>query len=295
MEPIYKIQLEWLRAFLFLAKHQNYRKAAEELFISASALHAQIRNLENALGFELFEKNERKIYLTENGKRYYPLVMHALKSIEKDISELRNNKYDAKLNIGVSTYVSNYIMPGFVKHFFQRAPEIELEIKTCDAYMPQRIDEYSLDIGIDRKITNIDRLQYKAVCEGSIRLIVPDIPENAGLKREADYFKKYRILSNTHPTYWDTLTDKIKDIHPDADFMAIEDVCSVETLICAQQGVSYLPLYILKNRKTEGIKYIEPVDIKPPVSYTYMIWKKNNKHVEVFRNLFEAYIKEEQT
>ena len=52
-----------LRAFLLVAQHQNFTRAAEALFITTSGLSLLIRELENQLGFRLFDRTTRHVAL----------------------------------------------------------------------------------------------------------------------------------------------------------------------------------------------------------------------------------------
>lgn len=50
------MNLEWYYTFLVVAKYQNYRKAADELFITQTTVFNHIKNLEGLLGVNLFEQ-----------------------------------------------------------------------------------------------------------------------------------------------------------------------------------------------------------------------------------------------
>lgn len=55
------------RAFLAVAKHRSFTRAAHEMHISQPALSATIRELERRLGFLLFERTSRHVGLTREG------------------------------------------------------------------------------------------------------------------------------------------------------------------------------------------------------------------------------------
>ena len=56
-----------LRAFLLVAQHHSFARAAEALFVTPSALSLLIRELENQLGFRLFDRTTRHVALTAHG------------------------------------------------------------------------------------------------------------------------------------------------------------------------------------------------------------------------------------
>ena len=67
-----------LQYFSTLARVLHYTHAAEELHISQPTLSYSINELEKEMGVRLFEKQNRKIFLTESGERFLPYVKKAM-------------------------------------------------------------------------------------------------------------------------------------------------------------------------------------------------------------------------
>ena len=63
-----QIELRHVRYFLAVAEDLHFRKAAERLFISQPGLSRQIKQMEVSLGYPLFERTNRKVFLTKAGK-----------------------------------------------------------------------------------------------------------------------------------------------------------------------------------------------------------------------------------
>lgn len=64
--------LKQLKAFLALARTLNYANASLELHLSQSALSLSIKSLEDELGGKLFNRNTRRVELTQEGKSLIP-------------------------------------------------------------------------------------------------------------------------------------------------------------------------------------------------------------------------------
>ena len=61
----YHIELRHYKYFLAVAEELHFKKAADKLFISQPGLSKQIREMENTLGYALFERNNRNVQLTK--------------------------------------------------------------------------------------------------------------------------------------------------------------------------------------------------------------------------------------
>lgn len=66
------ISLRQLRAFVELAKTQSFTVAAQNLFITQSALSSLIKQMERSLGLQLFDRSTRRVQLSDVGKDLYP-------------------------------------------------------------------------------------------------------------------------------------------------------------------------------------------------------------------------------
>ncbi len=63
--------LKSLRAFQIAGRHLSFKDAADELFLTASAVSHQVKNLEEYLGIELFLRKTRALEFTDPGKKVF--------------------------------------------------------------------------------------------------------------------------------------------------------------------------------------------------------------------------------
>jgi|SRR6185312_4552033 DNA-binding transcriptional LysR family regulator len=64
--------LDGVEAFLAVAQHRNFRRAAAELGVTPSAMSQAVRALEARIGAPLFLRTTRSVGLTEAGERFFP-------------------------------------------------------------------------------------------------------------------------------------------------------------------------------------------------------------------------------
>jgi len=74
--------LAFLQGFEAAARTLSFTKAAEELFITQSAVSRQIKALEDSLGLKLFERRPRSLTLTENGQALYRIATDVLDRLQ---------------------------------------------------------------------------------------------------------------------------------------------------------------------------------------------------------------------
>lgn len=150
-----EVSFELYRVFYHAAKNLNFTLAAEELFVSQSAVSQSIRQLEGQLGVILFKRSGRKLALTEEGKTLYPFVeraYHGIKSGEVALSALMELEAGS-VRIGASDTLSKSILLEPLKRFHERYPKIKLSINN-------RPSSVSVDLlekhRIDLALVNID-------------------------------------------------------------------------------------------------------------------------------------------
>lgn len=117
-----------LQVFHSVAINASFTKAARELHITQPAITNNIKELENSLAINLFERNHGGISLTEAGKILLDYTERAIgeyKKMEYEISLLKNS-FSGKLRIGASTTIEQYVLPMLLSKFNLEYPDIEI-------------------------------------------------------------------------------------------------------------------------------------------------------------------------
>lgn len=126
--------IERLREFLVLAEHLNYSAAAENLFITQSALSRHIVTLEAELGSRLFERDTQSVSLTPAGELFKKRISALVGNYDDICSELRilRSGYSDRLRISCPYYaIHDYLGP--MPEMFESAyPDIKLEYYVGD-------------------------------------------------------------------------------------------------------------------------------------------------------------------
>jgi len=122
--------LSSVRVFEAAARHGSFKKAAEELNITASAVSHAVQNLEDWLGLALFQRGRGKLGLTEPGAAYAAAVGEALKAVAEATARLPGRRSQGRLSISSAPgFASRWLMPR-LSRFTDRYPEIGVDIET---------------------------------------------------------------------------------------------------------------------------------------------------------------------
>ncbi|AQQ37766.1 MULTISPECIES: transcriptional regulator CynR [Burkholderia] len=143
--------LRHIHYFLAVAEHRSFTRAAAALHVSQPALSQQIRQLEDTLGAQLFDRTGRVTRLTDAGDVYFRYARQAL----HDLAEGRRAIHDVQdlsrgsLRLAVTPTFTSYLVGPLVEAFHGRYPDVSLSVREMSQ---ERIEallvDDELDVGI---------------------------------------------------------------------------------------------------------------------------------------------------
>ncbi|MFZ6874755.1 LysR substrate-binding domain-containing protein [Undibacterium sp. Di27W] len=122
--------LNAIRVFEVAARHLSLVKAAEELHVTHGAVSRQIKQLEENLGIELFERRNRAIFLTRAGLSLQGTCTDIMRQLEAGLSQLSQFRQIDEQPLVVScepTIAMRWLIPRLGK-FRQRHPELDIHL-----------------------------------------------------------------------------------------------------------------------------------------------------------------------
>ncbi|WP_420390761.1 LysR substrate-binding domain-containing protein [Marinobacter sp.] len=123
--------LNALRVFESVARHQNFRLAAEELHLTQSAVAQRVRRLESDLGTILFTRQPRGLLLTAQGQTYHQSVQAGLAVIDEATRALTAKTQHLVMSVPPS-FGSKWLLPR-MDEIREAFPDIELRITVSEA------------------------------------------------------------------------------------------------------------------------------------------------------------------
>src|SRR5437763_5329293 len=124
--------LEGVEAFLSVAQHRNFRRAATELGVTPSAISQAIRTLEARVGAALFIRTTRSVGLTEAGERFLSRAKPAFEELVAASVVARDlgQRPAGLLRLTVPRVLVPILLEPLIASFCQAYPEVEVEIAT---------------------------------------------------------------------------------------------------------------------------------------------------------------------
>ena len=129
------MDLSALQAFVAVAQNASFSQAAEQLFVSQSAISKRIAQLETDIKAQLFDRIGRKVALTEAGHALLPRAQRLLndaKELQRVVADLQGD-IAGKLTMGTSHHIGLHRLPDPLRQFTQLHPNVELDIQFMDS------------------------------------------------------------------------------------------------------------------------------------------------------------------
>src|SRR3954465_3388980 len=126
--------LDGVEAFLSVAQHRSFRKAAADLGVTPSAISQAVRTLEARVGAALFIRTTRSVGLTEAGERFLSRAKPAFEELvaASEVARELGRRPAGLLRLSVPRAVVPILLEPLIASFCQAYPEIEVEIAASE-------------------------------------------------------------------------------------------------------------------------------------------------------------------
>jgi DNA-binding transcriptional LysR family regulator len=167
--------LEGMATFAAVAETRGFRRAAERLGITGSAVSQSIRRLESRMGVALVHRSTRSVRLTEAGERLYAAVRPALEGVRVAVAATRElaDEPQGLLRLHLTTGAESYFTGPLLAGFLAAHSHVRLELAVSETTVD--IVAEGFDAGV-RLGEVIDRDMIAVPVSGDIRLIVVAAP-----------------------------------------------------------------------------------------------------------------------
>jgi DNA-binding transcriptional LysR family regulator len=146
--------LDGVEAFLSVARHRNFRKAAAELGVTPSAISQAVRALEARVGAALFTRTTRSVGLTEAGDRFLSRAKPAFEELvaASEVARELGQQPTGLLRLSVPRAVVPILLEPLIASFCQAYPKIEVEIAASEELVDLAVEGFDAGIRLGQFI-----------------------------------------------------------------------------------------------------------------------------------------------
>lgn len=188
--------LEGIEAFLAVARHRNFRRAAAQLGVTPSAVSQAVRALEARMGAALFVRTTRSVGLTEPGQRFLDRAGPAFEELVAAGEAVRDigQRPTGLLRLSVPRAVVPLILEPMIASFCRAYPEIELEIAASDEMVDLAAGGFDAGIRLGQFIA-VDMVAVRLTPSFSFVVVgSPDYLKRHGRPERVDDLRNHACL-----------------------------------------------------------------------------------------------------
>lgn len=275
------MEIRNLVTFVRIAEIQNFSRTAEQLGYSQSAVTMQIKQLEDELHTQLFERMGKQVKLTQAGERLLPYALEILTLVGKaeNIAQ-EEEEICGKLRIGTSeSYVISVFSP-LMMEFCRICPRVEVSTHTAlvqDLFQMLRQNDIDLLYFLDQKI---DFPEWVKVMEKPERIVFVASADSAlaGEKKITieRLLQEAWILTEKGISYRYAMEQRLAAkgyvLHP---FWTVGNTDVIVRFLLHNKGISFLPEYVVGEDIREGRLVVLDTEFEEIRMWSQLVYHRN--------------------
>jgi len=289
-----EVSTRQLRAFRLAAQHHNFARASEALFITPSGFSVLIKELENRVGFRLFDRTTLHVELTPHGRELLGVIQRSLEELDVGIANIgRSAKLDQQsVSLGTTPLVAANILPPAMREFRKLRPDVRIQL--FDADLPtliQRVEAGKLDmsLGIFKAMPDVRREPFFRFSLMVARAAKDDITPRRTTTWSALDGETLIWLSPGHPHQ--QLIDKhLAQAGVKAQIGSIVNLLDTQiALVEAEEGIAIIPSFGMpacRNRMVVMSQLINPV-----VRFDFHMISRRGRELPAGADEFTSFLK----
>lgn len=186
--------LNALRAFEASARHLSFKRAADELSVTAGAVSQQVKSLEARIGAKLFRRLPRGLVLTAVGESYLPSISGAFHAISEATEKIAPALKGRHLRFGISPKLSKQRIPAIDKLMRDGGAKLARIVLSDDL---ERLIEGRLDVLLRTSLQSppglhLDRVELQTAAGKPLPASLVTLPGLAGCREHRALLKLLR-------------------------------------------------------------------------------------------------------
>jgi DNA-binding transcriptional LysR family regulator len=260
------MDLDQLHTFLEIVRLKSFSKAAQTCFRTQPAISAQVRQLEQELNTQLFERFGSRISLTTAGKilaQYAEQILDLRRQARDSIHELELVPR-GELVIAANEATCIYLLPEVFSEYRRRFPNVQLVVERAySSRIAEAVLENLVDFGFAQMPVQDRKLQVVKVHSDEIRLIVPSGHPLAGRPSvEAQDLPPYPLLLPKYGTTRARLNEWLELVEDSIHIsMELDSTEMLKRFVVAGLGISFMALSSCREETASG--HLQAISLAP--------------------------------
>lgn len=285
-----------------IAEHGSISRAAEQLFITQSALNKFLQRMEQNLGLSLFCRQGGQLMLTSIGQQYVEIgrqIIRLDRKLEEEM-DLERARQKGQIRLGYSMGRSSFILEEILPAFYRKYPDVQVYTR-AEAGRDQMNDlqHNVLDLALYSDLERLPGLEYRAVDTDRLVLAVPwDSPlaEQAVPSDESPYpvigqdcLENLPLITLRTSTKSGNLARNVLEqyqIHP----RMVLEVSDVRSLLDAVERGLGAALFLSVPQGSRRLHYLSIAGLEVPEQVTYLVFRAERKMPPPMRYLAELIL-----
>ncbi len=257
-----------LKYVVAVAAERHFGRAAERCFVSQPSLSAAVKNLEDELGVQIFERGRGDVLVTPIGEEIVAQARRALDEADrvKRVAKHGRNPLEGPLRLGVIHTVAPYLLPDLVAALARSAPLMPLDIEeNLTANLDAMLKGGLIDAAIVALPFEGAGMDVVPLYSETFRVIVPAKHPWARRRvvRAEELAAQNLLLLNVGHCFRDQVLDACHEFaRPAAPGKQGNSLETIRSMVMSGMGVSVLPASALTPKYANAL--VRAVDFAPP-------------------------------
>lgn len=291
MASLNDISLRQLEYLVAVADLLGFRRAAERCHVSQPALSAQIQQLEEVLGVKVFERDKRRVMLTEEGKELVARARRVLTEAGDILSAAARlaDPFSGSLHLGVIPTIAPYVLPEVVPALVKKYPRLQLRLREEKTeLLVQALEEGRLDVALLALVPEVDELEHEIIAEDPFVVAAP--PEHALAKKKQVQLRdldeeNVLLLEDGHCFRGQALALCTRVGAREVDFRATSLTTLAQMVMTGDAGITLLPALSVPIENRLGQLVVRPFSAPGPSRTLALVWRPGYPRADALRQL----------
>lgn len=250
------MNLKRFLTFKTIVEEGSFLKASQKLYCTQSTVTFQIKQLEQDLSLQLFEKIGRKMVLTQAGEKILPYVYELARVIEniEGTAQQESSEPTGELKVLIAETQLAYKMASVLKEFRIRAPKVRLSLQSQNCYkIRDELIADKADLGVFYRVGNDDALKVHEFEQEPLVLVASPLLTGLDLQKREQHIDLGFISNGPKCLFRQTFESIIQERNISIDNMIeLSSINTIKNCVESNIGISYLPRFTVEKELQEG-------------------------------------------